>query len=165
MASAKKIEIEPLPLHLKNLTHNDCADWCLVLLYQISAESDQYCMQWIDLKIWRVAPLEEIGEFDSERLGGLIVSSCQVWAQSDKNGRPWIDLKIARDCAPWRISKNPARSDRVDWCLVSFYQVSGQSYKNCTLWLDFKISRCAPPQRFLGWNRKIRDWATMRTNV
>ena len=34
----------------KNLAPSTCADWCLVLSYQVAAKSDKYCRLWIELK-------------------------------------------------------------------------------------------------------------------
>ena len=90
MSSAKNFEIFSLSLHLKHPAHNECADWCLVLSYQVSAQSNKYCRLWIDYKISVGAPqqrlLGKLGKSDSEELCGLM--SCIILPSSSLIG--WI---------------------------------------------------------------------------
>ena len=111
-------------LHLNN-SHNDCADWCLVLSYYVSAQSDEYCRLWIDLKISRWAPSQRHlwkSKYPSTSDCGdwCLVSSYQVPAQSDNNCRLWIDLKISRGALPGKKSQNLELSDCAHQSLVSF---------------------------------------------
>ena len=65
----------PLQCHWensKNQACNDCADWCLVSSYQISAQSDTYCSLWIDLKFSRGAPHRAPGRNRKIRLRTIV---------------------------------------------------------------------------------------------
>ena len=87
----KNLEFWAPPFAPKNRSHNDCADWWLVLSYRVSAQS-KYCRLWIDLKISRG---KSENPTPSDCAAWHLVSFCR-FQQAEENGRLWIDLKIPR---------------------------------------------------------------------
>ena len=107
---------------IKNPAPRDCADWCLVWPYQVSAHLEEYCRLWIDLKIFRDAPPERLlegnGNSSSERLCGLI--SGIILPSFSSIGYELYDVKrseYSKRRAPhsglWENSKNPTPTGSV----------------------------------------------------
>ena len=84
-------------VHSFILTPSDCADWCLVSAYQVSAQSDYYCRLGIDLKISRGAPAlkwlcaltASISLQNSNSVGHVIIELYMIEIEGFERRAPW----------------------------------------------------------------------------
>ena len=122
---------DQLPLLLKNPADNDCADRCLILSYQVSAQSDKNCKLSIGLNISRCAP-------PGRKLKNPASSDFADWLiillrfrsigprRSDEKQFEILEVDV-----PWAGIEKSGPSDYGDWCVVPSQQVSKQSVENC----------------------------------